>query len=102
MNRLFVAAVISTNLLRSAECRVACQYLGYSTGRYESAHCLCIDEKDYREITNKQITIIPHKQAGVPPSSEHHPEVIFIPKDDPIEHHPEIFTTPFEEDPTGI
>ena len=50
--------------LRSAECRVACGYIGYDSGAFWKTYCYCVDFKDYSELTNRKRIILPKKSKG--------------------------------------
>jgi hypothetical protein len=49
--------------LRSAECKVACQFTGRDGGIFWKENCYCFDIVDYYEITNRKRIMLP-KKAG--------------------------------------
>jgi hypothetical protein len=65
-----VLAAIAFTLLevKSAECRVACGFVGYDDGRFESPHCLCIDRKEYEEITRRKRIILKARRSRENPA----------------------------------
>lgn len=55
-----VALLIALSI-QSAECSVACRYLGYDGGYFDKDACVCFDRKDYEEIVHVKRTISPKK-----------------------------------------
>jgi hypothetical protein len=63
MKHWFITAalLITPTEMKSAECRVACEYSGYDSGYYADNKCGCVDFRDYEDATHRKRIILPHK-----------------------------------------
>lgn len=59
-----LAMIAAAEQVRTAECRVACGYLGYDSGGYWKNQCYCVDFKDYSDITNRHPIYLPKKSKN--------------------------------------
>lgn len=59
-----IALLVTVDQLRSAECRVACGFVGYESGGYWQNKCYCVDFKVYSDITNRHPVYLPKKSKG--------------------------------------
>lgn len=72
-----IEILLALNLLdvKNAKCDVACKYMGYDSGYYQTENCLCYDTKEFEWSTTRKKTPIPRKrkkeESTVLPSREH-------------------------------
>lgn len=50
--------------VKNAECKVACQYMGYDSGSFKAEECLCVDEKDYKSTVERKIIVLNSKRKA--------------------------------------
>lgn len=51
-----IALTCTVETLKTRDCNVACKYLGYNYGFYESKKCKCVDSKPYEELVEVERT----------------------------------------------
>jgi hypothetical protein len=81
---LLAALVITPNDVKTAECRVACEYSGYDTGYYVKDLCGCVDFKDYENATHEKRIILPHRHEIKKPNTQGKREIYQYPPDPPL------------------
>ena len=52
--------LLAVDLVKNAECNVACKKTGYEMGTYKSRYCLCINKRIYEDITGKEQNLSIH------------------------------------------